>query len=63
MADVIERTVREQQISAVSLDGPQGWREPNAAARRGGGRVCEYLARCQGKTGEFGRTYPQTQFR
>lgn len=63
MADVIERTVREQRISAVSLDGPQGWREPNAAARRGVGRVCEYLARCQGKTGEFGRTYPQTQFR
>jgi hypothetical protein len=48
-------------ISAVSLDGPQGWREPNAPDRKGVGRVCEYEARCQGKTGEYGKTYPQTQ--
>lgn len=61
MADVIEKTVKRHGISAVSLDGPQGWRQPNAPARRGVGRVCEYNANCQGKTGEYGRTYPQTQ--
>lgn len=61
MADVIEQTVKEHGISAVSLDGPQGWRQPNAPERLGVGRVCEYEASCQGKTGTYGRTYPQTQ--
>ncbi|HEY0983598.1 hypothetical protein [Schlesneria sp.] len=61
MAQTIEKIVRERNIAAVSLDGPQGWREPLAGERRGVGRVCEYEARCQGKTGEYGRTYPQTQ--
>lgn len=62
MADVIERAVTDYGLSAVSLDGPQGWREPNAEPRKGVGRVCEYQACCQGKTGEYGKTYPQTQF-
>lgn len=61
MAEVIQRTIEERQITAVSLDGPQGWREPNAPPRLGVGRDCEYHARCQGKTGEKGRSYPQTQ--
>ncbi|MEZ5941190.1 MAG: hypothetical protein R3C18_07350 [Planctomycetaceae bacterium] len=61
MAEVIEHVVRERAVAAVSFDGPQGWREPNAGKRAGVGRVCEYEARCQGKTGEYGKTYPQTQ--
>jgi hypothetical protein len=61
MADAVEKIVLEHKISAVSLDGPQGWREPIAPDRPGVGRVCEYEARCQGKTGEYGKTYPQTQ--
>ncbi|MDB4634679.1 hypothetical protein OAG76_04660 [Rubripirellula sp.] len=61
MAEVIEGVVRERAVAAVSLDGPQGWREPNAGKRAGVGRVCEYEAQCQGKTGEYGKTYPQTQ--
>ena len=61
MAEAIERVVRDRRISAVSLDGPQGWREPEAGDRPGVGRVCEYKAHTQGKTGEFGRTFPQGQ--
>lgn len=62
MAGAIERAVSERGIAAVSLDGPQGWREADAGTRPGVGRLCEYEAQCQGKTGEYGRTYPQTQY-
>lgn len=62
MAQVIEQTVVKHDLAAVSLDGPQGWRDPAADPKRKGvGRVCEYEAKCQGKTGEYGKTYPQTQ--
>jgi len=61
MAKTIEQVVESRAIAAVSLDGPQGWREPDATVRKGVGRLCEYESRCQGKTGEYGKTYPQTQ--
>jgi len=62
MAEAIERFVIEEGIAATSLDGPQGWREPNVPATRlGVGRLCELEARTQGKTGEYGRTYPRNQ--
>ena len=61
MAKAIEQVVVDRGIAAVSLDGPQGWREPNAPDRKGVGRHCEYESRCQGKTGNYGKTFPQTQ--
>ena len=67
MATAIDRFAKKNDVSAVSLDGPQGWREPNAPQRKGVGRWCEYLTRTQGKTGERGagergRAYPKTQY-
>lgn len=61
MADVIDSFAVQNQIDAISLDGSQGWREPNAPTRPGVGRWCEYLAHTQGKTGTFWVTYPGTQ--
>jgi hypothetical protein len=61
MSNAIRQFVHDEGIAAVSLDGPQGWRLPNVENRRGVGRWCEFQARTQGKTGEFGRTYPGTQ--
>jgi len=59
MALALDEFVVKNGISAVSLDGPQGWRDPNAGNRRGVGRWCEYEARTPGKTGEFRTTYPR----
>jgi hypothetical protein len=61
MADVIATFAIENGVQAVSLDGPQGWREPEAGHRPGVGRWCEYQVRTQGKTGTYGVTYPATQ--
>lgn len=61
MATALVDYIRENKIAGLSLDGPQGWREPNASERDGVGRVCEYEARCPGKTGEIGTTYPGPQ--
>ena len=62
LADVIDTFVRSNGICAVSLDGPQGWRDPSTAPGTPGvGRRCEYQCRTQGKTGVYPRTYPRTQ--
>lgn len=61
MASFLADYAKTHDIAGISLDGPQGWREPQAALRDGVGRLCEYEARCQGKTGEIGKTYPSTQ--
>jgi len=61
VARVIDQHARAQGIRAIGIDGPHGWRDPDAQPRPGVGRLCEYLARAQGKTGVFGKTYPQTQ--
>lgn len=51
----------KEGVSAVSLDGPQGWRDPlTDPALPGVGRRCEYESRTQGKTGWL-RTYPSNQ--
>jgi hypothetical protein len=61
MANTIENFVKQHGIHAVSLDGPQGWRDPISENLKGVGRFCEYEANCQGKTGVYGKSYPQTQ--
>jgi hypothetical protein len=62
LADAIDHAARRHGAAAVSLDGPQGWRAPGSSCR-GVGRQAEYSARCPGKTGEYGRTYPGTYVR
>jgi hypothetical protein len=57
-ADVIDEFARRSDIAAVSLDGPQGWRDPAAVDRAGVGRACEKAAGTPGKTGTYGTTYP-----
>jgi hypothetical protein len=61
VADAIDEFAREHQVVAVSLDGPQGWRDPNATPTQGVGRACEQSARTPGKTGTYGRTFPTNQ--
>lgn len=62
MARVIDEFAIAAGITAVALDGPQGWRNPaTPIGLPGVGRRCEFLCRTQGKTGIEGKTYPQTQ--
>jgi hypothetical protein len=62
LADTVDRFVRREEVSAVALDGPQGWRDPaRPATERGVGRRCELACRTQGKTGVHPKTYPATQ--
>jgi Protein of unknown function (DUF429) len=64
LADVIDAFARREEICAVALDGPQGWRDPaTPEGTRGVGRRCEYECRTQGKTGAYPRTFPGTQRR
>ena len=59
VARVVDTFARGNAVDAVSIDGPQGWRDPDAPADRpGAGRACEYAARAQGKTGTRGVAYP-----
>lgn len=60
LASAIDTLARERGVHAASLDGPQGWRDPNAGARAGVGRCCEYAAGTPGKTGPYGVSYPKT---
>lgn len=51
-----------QDVSAVALDGPQGWRDPlTPSSEPGVGRRCEWRCKTQGKTGVHPRAYPSTQ--
>lgn len=62
LARTIDWFAREYAVSAVGLDGPQGWRDPDTDVNLPGvGRRCEYLCRAQGKTGVYRQTYPATQ--
>jgi hypothetical protein len=62
MASAIDDHCTRNAIAAVSIDGPQGWRDPFAAADRPGvGRACEKSARTPGKTGPKSTTYPRDQ--
>lgn len=57
MADELDRAARTLEVSAVSIDGPQGWRDP-AAKHSFCGRACEREARTPGKVGAFGVAFP-----
>jgi Protein of unknown function (DUF429) len=62
LADAIDGFARREDIRAVAMDGPQGWRDPTTPEGTPGvGRRCEYACRTQGKTGAYPRTYPGTQ--
>lgn len=60
IADTIDHFTLATGCAAVSIDGPQGWRDPYVTSRAGVGRWCEYEARTPGKTGTFGVVYPRT---
>jgi hypothetical protein len=57
----LDTFARARAVAAVSLDGPQGWRDPNAPISQGVGRACEKSARTPGKTGTPGITWPRNQ--
>ena len=61
LAEAIDNFAQANRVMAVSIDGPQGWRDPAAPAARGVGRGCERHALTPGKTGPWGRTYPSNQ--
>lgn len=61
LVDVIDEYSLANEICAVSIDGPQGWRNPAAPEAQGVGRACERSARTPGKTGLRGTTYPANQ--
>ncbi|SRR6266568_2571476 len=62
LADATDTAARESGATAVSIDGPQGWRDP-ASTCAGVGRHAELSARCPGKTGQFGVSFPGTYLR
>jgi hypothetical protein len=53
IAEAIVAFALENEIRAISLDGPQGWRDPRTHGNFVG-RDCERLTRTPGKTGTFG---------
>jgi hypothetical protein len=62
LAEAIDEYVRANDICAVALDGPQGWRDPATALDAPGvGRRCEHECATQGKTGTYKRTFPANQ--
>ena len=64
VARAIDQFARTHDIAAVSVDGPQGWRDAAASSKRKGvGRACEYATRTPGKTGTRGVAYPSTFLR
>ncbi|ACL63947.1 hypothetical protein A2cp1_0590 [Anaeromyxobacter dehalogenans 2CP-1] len=64
LAAAIDTVARTAGVTAVALDGPQGWRDPATdPALRGVGRRCELACRTQGKTGAYPKTYPGNQRR
>ena len=64
VAHCIDGFARRHKVAAVSIDGPQAWRDPTTSASRPGvGRACEYETRTPGKTGTWGVAYPSTFLR
>jgi hypothetical protein len=61
IAEAIHQHVIAHRVAAVSIDGPQGWRDPD---RQDQGsihcRLCEQRTRTPGKTGPFGVVLPAT---
>ena len=58
LARAIDGFARANEIRAVSIDGPQAWRDPRRPPSEGVGRACERATRTPGKTGA-GRTFPE----
>lgn len=64
VARTVDAFARRHDVMAVSMDGPQGWRDPAAPAHRPGvGRASEYATRTPGKTGPQGVAFPSTFLR
>ena len=64
VARCIDVFARDRDVAAVSIDGPQAWRDPTTPSDRPGvGRACEYETRTPGKTGTRGVAYPSTFLR
>ena len=62
LAAAIDQHARKNDIRAIALDGPQGWRDPETRQGLPGvGRRCEFECRTQGKTGVYPRTFPANQ--
>ncbi len=57
-ADRIEAFCRQQDISVLLIDGPQGWRYPGSPIAHM--RLCERVLNTPGKTGVPGRVKPST---
>ncbi len=62
IADAIVGFALKNNICAISLDGPQGWRDPVTPGSFVG-RECEKLTKTPGRTGTFGVAKPQTWIR
>ena len=64
VADWVDGLARAAGAGAVGLDGPLGWRDPEAPSGLPGvGRRADYAVRAQAKVGVYGRCYPGTQLR
>ena len=64
VARCIDVFARDHDVAAVSIDGPQAWRDPTTPSSRPGvGRACEYETRTPGKTGTRGVACPSTFLR
>ncbi len=62
LADAVDSFALRQGIAAISLDGPQAWRDPVASLdSQGHGRACEKGARTPAKTGTRGSVKPSNQ--
>jgi hypothetical protein len=61
LTETLDIFLRAREVAAVSIDGPQGWRDPDAPISQGMGRACEKSARTPGKTGTPGITWPRKQ--
>src|SRR5947209_8257148 len=62
MADAIDLFARQHAVGAVSIDGPQGWRDPESTNAKVG-RRSESECATPGKSGEFETSYPKTWLR
>jgi len=62
VVNAIVRFALDNDIRAISLDGPQGWRDPGTPGSFVG-RDCDRLTRTPGKAGTYGVTKPGTWIR
>jgi hypothetical protein len=59
MAAAIDTWAHGSGLRAVSIDGPQAWKDPREV-HPGVGRACEYACKTPGKTGRHGVSFPRT---